>query len=434
MSDLTEPALSTFDQLPYPVALTAQRMAESAHPDGNPLNALSALKDCFEATIKYLSFALLTEYFCSNARTDERSECIAEKLVRPSLGDWVAAVRDLSEWLIDTERKLGRQVSAIFTQTHQRQSTRSHTTEIARRCIDFVKFRNDVFGHGAMRPDTTYRIDLNEWLPFIRRLLAAVAGLHDWRLLLVADKRSCHDWMRPEPSILRQPVEFREQNVGHFVLRGPVDQAPGAGLDVCDLYPFLCCLPVAGQKQRLWYYDSIRFDARNAIRGVNILGYDDGSKRNAREPVEGLVARFTRDRLVRAATARRKGRIKSIEGRIVNFSELIAAHADIVGRRFAVDRVKRFIAENDRGLLLIEGGPGKGKTALMCNLIENVFADYDPPPVYFFYRRTEGHTDPDVCIKSLYAARCLRHTESRSRRTPSGRIRPRRSTRNSSIS
>ena len=66
--------------------------------------------------------------------------------------------------------------------------------------------------------------------------------------------------------------------------------------------------------------------------------------------------------------------------------------------------MKRFIEEHDRGLLLIEAEPGKGKTALLCHLIENEFGHYSPPPVHFFYRRTAGITDPDVCVKSLYAA------------------------------
>ena len=49
------------------------------------------------------------------------------------------------------------------------------------------------------------------------------------------------------------------------------------------------------------------------------------------------------------------------------------------------------------GLLLIEGAPGKGKTALMAHLIEEVFGHYAPRPVHFFYRRTASITDPDVC-------------------------------------
>ena len=53
---------------------------------------------------------------------------------------------------------------------------------------------------------------------------------------------------------------------------------------------------------------------------------------------------------------------------------------------------------------MIEAEPGKGKTALLCHLVENQFGHFSPPPVHFFYRRTAGITDPNVCVKSLYAS------------------------------
>ena len=53
-----------------------------------------------------------------------------------------------------------------------------------------------------------------------------------------------------------------------------------------------------------------------------------------------------------------------------------------------MDRVHRFLAENDRGLLIIEAQPGKGKTALVAHLVEEVFGHHPPRPVHFFYRRT----------------------------------------------
>src|SRR4029077_11612774 len=92
------------------------------------------------------------------------------------------------------------------------------------------------------------------------------------------------------------------------------------------------------------------------------------------------------------------------EGRVANFDALIEAHADVVGRKLVIDHVRRFLDEHDRGLLVIQPGPGQGKTALMAHLIEEVFGHYAPPPVHFFYRHTAGITDPDVCLRSLYAA------------------------------
>ena len=143
--------LPTFDQLPYPVALTARRMTDSLRSGGEPLKSLFALKDCFEATIKYLGVMLLTDYFSSSAYSRERSEAILERLVQPSLGDWVSSVvRDLSDWLIVGGGSLGRQVATFFMQPRGRGSPT--VTELWKRCKDFVGYRNDALVHGATPP------------------------------------------------------------------------------------------------------------------------------------------------------------------------------------------------------------------------------------------------------------------------------------------
>ena len=128
-----------------------------------------------------------------------------------------------------------------------------------------------------------------------------------------------------------------------------------------------------------------------------------GERHPRPEPVIGLEEGFTIDLLAKAFKWHR-GRMEIIEGRIANFGELIEAHAAIVGRRFLISHIRQFLAEHDRGLLVIEGQPGKGKTALHAHLIEEEFAHHAPQPVHFFYRRTAGITDPAVCVRSLYQA------------------------------
>ena len=112
-----------------------------------------------------------------------------------------------------------------------------------------------------------------------------------------------------------------------------------------------------------------------------------------------------------------------IEGRVAQFGELLEEQAVIVGRRFAIDRVRRFVANNDRGLLVIEGRPGQGKTALMAHLVEEVFGGWSPRPAYFFFRRTAGITDTTVCLRSLYHSLLEAHSlpeapESQQKNTP----------------
>src|SRR5437773_77503 len=62
-----------FGRLPYPVALTARRLATALQASGDVLKTLFLLKDCFEATIKYLGAILLAEYRHSPACTSEHT-------------------------------------------------------------------------------------------------------------------------------------------------------------------------------------------------------------------------------------------------------------------------------------------------------------------------------------------------------------------------
>jgi WD40 repeat protein len=115
-------------------------------------------------------------------------------------------------------------------------------------------------------------------------------------------------------------------------------------------------------------------------------------------------------------SGRRGKQRRSSAGLVPPSGELLAAHADLVGRQFVLDHVQQFLRTHDRGLLVITGGPGKGKTALLAHLAGTVFAGRDPPPVHFFYRRTAGITDPDLCVRSLYHALRTAHQPGEVRR------------------
>jgi hypothetical protein len=377
-----------FGRLPYPVALTAHRLAAALQASGDVLKTLFLLKDCYEATIKYCGAVLLAEYRRSPACTPEHNASLLEKMIRPSLGVWVeTVVGSLSRWLVGSDPPGGLIASLFMTA-----GKKPRETEVFAQCRAFVDYRNDALGHGAMRSERVYTLDLQKWLPRLRELLDGVAGLAGWRLCLPTDRDRCRVWMGPQPGTGTEPGAFARERVGQFVLRGQDGQ-------LRDLSPFLCYLPDPQQERRLHFYDSLyRYTA--ARKEVEALEYDHGFRQASAEPVTGLEEAFTAELLARAF-GRHRERMEIIEGRVANFGELIEAHAAIVGRRFVIDHVRQFLAEHDRGLLVIEAQPGKGKTALMAHLTEEVFGHYAPRPVYFFYRRTAGITDPDVCVRSL---------------------------------
>jgi len=385
-----------FDRLPYPVALTARRLAAALQASGDVLKTLFLLKDCFEATIKYLGAVQLAEYRRSPACTPEHTEVLLKSMVRPSLGTWVSdVVRPLSLWLIAGQTPPGNVAAGLFTDSAVKPGSKPVESALMQHCKQFVTYRNDALGHGAQRSDSAYENDLAGWLPPVRRLLDGVASLASWRLCLVTAEDRCQVWLGPQPGTATEPGSFSTTEIGHFVLRGPEGEYR-------DLYPFLCYLPDSQQENRLHYYDSLyRYQATK--KEATVLEYDKGSRHPRPEPAAGLEEAFTAELLARAFKWQR-GRMEVIEGRVANFGELIEAHAAIVGHQFVIDHVRDFLARHDRGLLVIEAQPGKGNTALMAHLIEEVFGQNTPRPVHFFYRRTAGITDPTVCVRSLYAA------------------------------
>ncbi len=288
----------------------------------------------------------------------------------------------------------------IFVDLSQREEAKPTATLLSKRCSEFVRYRNDALGHGALRKDDVYERDVCEWLVLISDLLDAVAKLHEWQLCLVTDAKHYQAWMGPDFGFTNRPGSFAEQHVGHFVMLKGQGESPEH--DVLDLYPFICLLPDADQNQRVHFYDSI-YQYRGSRKEVMVLEYDNGFRQPSEVPVVGLEKAFGSELLSRAKSLQ-LGRISAISRRVVNFGDLIAAYADIVGRRAVIDYVSNFIADHDRGVLVIEGQPGKGKTAIIAHVTEVTFGHQFPPPVHFFYRRTAGVTDPDLCVRSLYAA------------------------------
>lgn len=384
-----------FDRLAHPVAVTAERLRNTLGHSADVVRALLALKDCFEATVKYLSVLLLAEFVRSELATASRRTELLERIVHPSLGDWIdGSLYKLSRWLVQHESPLTESISHRFVTRSRHPGGKAKPTDLLLRCKEFVRFRNDALGHGAMHSDEAYQAELQQWLPLVENLLSISCELDSWRLSLVVDIDRSESWMGPTGSRMSEPGRFSREQIGKYVLRGPGG--------VLDLYPFLCYLPDSNRECRLHYYDSIfRYSPKR--KEVSVLEYDHGIRHASQEPVAGLENAFT-ERLLLLAFERRRERMAIIESRIASFDGLLIAHADIVGRQSTIDQVKDFMAHHDRGLLVIQGSPGQGKTALVCHLIERVFDSLRWKPVHFFYSRAAGMTDPDVCVKTLYHA------------------------------
>ena len=395
--------------VPYPVALTARRLCDALKSQTAVLKTLFMVRDCFESAIKYLGVLLLTGYFRDPSRTAEQDRVLLENLTRPALGAWVSlVVDDLCPWLFASGDELVRRIAALFCQPSTSSREPANVISSANKCKHFVDYCKDALGDGEVRSDRAYKEDVRRWLPMLTRLLTEVAALAGWRLCLVADCDRCQVWTGPKADMSTVPGSFRRDQIGRFVVcRRTGGRDEPAEPEVRDLYPFVCYLPDKNQEQRLHFYDSIN-RCRETYKEATVLEYDNGFRTVSRVPMSGLEETFTPESLSKVINSHRS-RMEVIEGRVASFGELLAAHTDVVGRRFVVEHVRNFFVNRDGGVLIIEAEPGRGKTALIAHLVERVFDDNEPPPVHFFYRRTAGITDPDVCVRSLYCA-CWRLT------------------------
>ena len=77
-------------------------------------------------------------------------------------------------------------------------------------------------------------------------------------------------------------------------------------------------------------------------------------------------------------------------------SELICEHQRaFVGRTYAKEAFDKFLAFNNRGYFIIRGGPGQGKTAFLCSIVNR--ESY----IHHFISRTGGRTDVRLILRSL---------------------------------
>jgi hypothetical protein len=161
--------------------------------------------------------------------------------------------------------------------------------------------------------------------------------------------------------------------------------------------PFALFLDCDGcATDRLFLYDSQKSygTTRNKKR-VYVLEYDSGHRPHRYEPVEPLETRFTEALLQRVYNAFRT-KMVAIERYLKDFGTLVEEHADIIGRQFVRDRVQQFLDNRPRGLFLLTGEPGIGKTAILANLVEA-----EVGRVHFFYRHTSGLRSPDDFVNCI---------------------------------
>ena len=309
------------------------------------------IRDCFEASIRFAAAVLLAD-FLRKGPSAERRQAILEDMIHPTLGTWVKRIKEQGEHLRATGGP-GAAMAELFL------SAGPDGRPLHLSCCDeFVMFRNDVLAHGTVRPDDGRdHDDLRRWLPRLERLLEGIAGLAStWRLCRAVDAGRCEIWMGVDPGSGAEDGAFDTWRIGHFVWRGPADQP------ALDLHPFLCYLADEG-RGRACFHDGLDFP--NRCLAVRLVDFGKGVRERSTEPAAAWENIFGRGEVREACDLHRR-RVEVLEGPTFP----TPPGPNLVGRRFVLDQIDRFLRGNDRSLLVISGQPGRGKTALMIHLAE----------------------------------------------------------------
>lgn len=95
---------------------------------------------------------------------------------------------------------------------------------------------------------------------------------------------------------------------------------------------------------------------------------------------------------------------------------LLPDDSDFIGREQIFQELDGLLQQQSSGVVLIQGQPGRGKTALLARLLRRpeqlprMQVEAPPAPIGFFFRRTAGQTNVDMAVRHLYAALLRRHS------------------------
>lgn len=90
-----------------------------------------------------------------------------------------------------------------------------------------------------------------------------------------------------------------------------------------------------------------------------------------------------------------------------SFSDIRKQYESFTLRPSVIDEVKRFLAAHPKGVFVIKGPPGKGKSAITIH-IESCFDSAEGHrPISFFFRKHSA--DPDICVRHIYASLAIQY-------------------------
>ena len=351
------------------LAIAQQAIQEEPHGSAW---LLFHLRDLAESLIRAVALAQLAAYL--EADGPDRtwaSEMLLPGLVRPTTGVWVQLVNELQR-----RPKVEGAAEHLWSAARAAVSHAGHRPQLYRG-ERFVSERNRSIGHGAGLTRSRAEELARSWIELIGDALVGAEPLLTLPLL----SEGQHGLHRHRGSGAAELLDAAPKP--HAITRW-------GGVMVS---PFLSCgdTPQAGP----WFYDRIR-RIRPPRREALLLDWATGRHKVDARPIDRLLTVFGEVALNAAVKAR--------NGRAVDSGGALAAvdldPPALVGRDWLFDRIERQLAANDGGGIVVTGGPGSGKSAVLLSLWHRRRRQ-DPA---WFFRRAAGRVLPGAMLRHLIAS------------------------------
>ena len=301
--------------------------------EAQPFRKVHRMIDLFESLIKTYTLVIIGEYFKRNQLSDSAKGLLAAGLRTPSLGTWQLFSRELYKELILSNHVF---LSEAFPKEFEDLDKALNNQK-----TNIISFRNG-YAHGATPSDADCEKDINQFEPFLERLLAST-------------------W------IANTDIIEKEGKAILFSLQNN---------DELSLHPLLIS-KAEKESQPFAFFNDLKDDK------VGLLNYPLSKHYREKE----FFSEFNSYLPIKEW---KKNGSSEFNHRIDELTETFK------GRIREREAIKQFVESKSKGYLSIQGNPGIGKSALIAKVYIDLTNKDLNLPIYivpYFIRRGTAQTD-----------------------------------------
>lgn len=366
------------DRLPLPLVAALQKLEEETQP----FRKVHRLIDAIEVFVKLHTVAVVADVFAVEEVEPEVQGMLAAGLRTPSLGVWWMFAREFAKRAYTGEGRAPL-VPGLDATTRKNGAL----FKLMEGEKNLISFRNG-YAHGATPEDPECQADIHRVLPRFLKAIQASSALVDSDWIWTDEKgKSYVARGRSSGGVQAEGLEPNQTYLRH-------------GKRTVNLHPLL----VRQEGDRFFFYNDLKKDA------ANFLNYESALHHRDKNLATHLLERFPIHDWGKQAP-------EDFAARVEELTETFKGRQDEIGALVS------FCSGPSRGLRMIWGGPGIGKSALMARLIQILqwpedvrtaelgermppATDEDPLPQRFhvleyFIRRGEESAKTEFFLKNM---------------------------------